>query len=190
MLNYPLDLRFKILAALPQVKVADAAGQVVLYVKEKLALKTAVKVFADEGQQRQLYNIAADKLMGLTITYNITTAMGGPVGALKRLGMKSIWKANYPILDAAGAEVGAIHEENPWLKVLDGLLSDVPFIGMYINPAYLVDLRGQTVLRIQKQPAMMEGKFAVEKQGSLSEADEKLLLPALIMFIMLERSRG
>jgi hypothetical protein len=190
MANYPLDLRFKILAALPQVKVSDAAGQVIMYVKEKLALKTAVKVFADEAQQRQLYSIAADKFIGLTITYNITTTMGAPVGAVKRLGMKSIWKASYPILDAAGAEVGAIHEENPWIKVLDGLLSDVPFIGMYINPAYLVELRGQTVLRIQKQPAMLEGKFAVEKKGELSEADERLLLPAIIMFIMLERSRG
>lgn len=189
-MNYPLDLRFKVLAALPQVKVLDAAGQVVMYVKEKLALKTAVKVFADEGQQQQLFSMAADKVMGLTITYNIATAAGGPVGALKRRGMKSLWRANYPILDAAGAEVGAIHEENPWLKVLDGLLSDVPFIGMYINPAYLVDLRGQTVLRIKKQPSMMEGKFAVEKKGEVSEADEKLLLPAIIMFIMLERMRG
>ena len=190
MANYPLDLRFKVLAALPQVKISDAAGQVVMYVKEKLALKTAVKVFADEAQQRQLFNIAADKMMGLTITYMITTTAGGAVGALKRLGMKSLWKANYPILDATGAEVGTIHEENPWIKVLDGLLSDIPFIGMYINPAYLVDLRGQTVLRIQKQPAMMEGKFLVEKKSDFSESDEKLLLPAIIMFIMLERSRG
>jgi uncharacterized protein YxjI len=190
MLNYPLDLRFKVLAALPQVKVSDAAGQVVMYVKEKLALKTAVRVFADEAQQRQVYAIAADKMMGLTITYHITTAEGGPVGALKRLGMKSIWKANYPILDAAGAEAGNIHEENPWIKVLDGLLGEIPGVGMYINPAYLVDLRGQTVLRIKKQPSIMEGKFLVEKKADLSEADEKLLLPAIIMFIMLERARG
>jgi len=190
MLNYPLDLRFKILAALPQVKVSDAAGQVVMYVREKLALKTAVRVFADESQQHQLYSITADKVIGLTITYNIITAMGGPVGAVRRLGMKAIWKATYPILDATGAEVGVIHEENPWIKVLDGLLSDVPLIGMYINPAYLVELRGQTVLRIQKKPAVMEGKFAVEQKGPLSETDERLVLPAIIMFIMLERSRG
>ncbi len=190
MLNYPLDLRFKILAALPQVKVSDAAGRVVAYVKEKLALKTAVRVFADESQQRQVYNIVADKVLGLTITYNISTVEGGALGALKRQGMKSIWKANYPILDGAGGEVGVIHEENPWIKVLDGLLSDVPFIGMYINPAYLVDLHGRTVLRIKKQPSMMEGKFMVEKLADLSELDEKLLLPAVVMFIMLERVRG
>ena len=190
-MNYPLDIRFKTLALMPQVKVSDAAGQLFMYVKQKLSLKAvALKVFADENQQRQTYDITADKAVGLTFTYKITTPEGGALGALKQVGMKSLWKANYPILDASGAEIGAIHEENPWIKVLDALLSDVPFIGMYINPAYLVNLRGKTVLRIHKKPAMMEGKFAVDKKGEISEADEKLLLPAILMFIMIERFRG
>jgi hypothetical protein len=189
-MNYPLDIRFKTLALLPEVKVSDAAGQVFLYVKQKLALKATLKIFENENQQRQVYNIAADKVVGLTFTYSITTPEGGSVGALKQTGLKSLWKASYPILDTAGAEVGVIHEENPWIKVLDALLSDIPFVGMYINPSYLVELRGKTVLRIQKKPAMLEGKFAVEKKGELSDADEKLVLPAIIMFIMIERSRG
>ena len=58
MLNYPLNLSFKIIAFNPQVKVTDASGQTVLYVKQKaLALKEDVKVFADESQQRQLYQM-------------------------------------------------------------------------------------------------------------------------------------
>jgi hypothetical protein len=188
-MNYPLDIRFKTLAMLPQVKVLDAAGQILMYVKEKFALKTAVRVFSDEGQQKQIYNIAADKAMAMNIVYAISAMDGSQLGALKRMGMASMWKANYPILDASGAEIGAIHEENPWLKVLDAALSDVPFVGMYINPAYLVDVRGQNVLRIKKQPSLTEGKFSVEKKGDISEADEKLLLPAMVMFIMLERMR-
>jgi hypothetical protein len=49
--NYPLNLSFKIIAFNPQVKITDPSGQTVLYVKQKaLALKEAVKVFADEGQ--------------------------------------------------------------------------------------------------------------------------------------------
>jgi hypothetical protein len=190
-MNYPLDIRFKVLAMLPQVTVADAAGQALLYVKQKLTLKAvALKIFADETQQRQVYNILADKAIGLTFTYAISTPEGVSLGALKQTGMKSLWKASYPILDAVGAEIGTIHEENPWIKVLDALLSDVPFVGMYINPAYLVELRGKTVLRISKKPALMEGKFVVEKKGEISDADEKLALPAILMFIMLERFRG
>lgn len=191
MLNYPLNFSFKIIAFNPQVKVTDASGQTVLYVKQKaLALKEDVKIFADEGQQRQLYQMKANKIIDFSAQYNITSASGGAVGAVKRQGMKSIWKASYNILDAGGAEVGLIHEENPWMKVLDALVSDIPFVGMFINPAYLVDLRGQTMLHVKKQPAFMEGKFTVEKRGNFTDADEGLLLSSVVMTLMLERMRG
>jgi hypothetical protein len=137
-----------------------------------------------------LYNIRANKIIDFSAQYNITTSAGGVVGAVKRQGMKSLWKATYNILDMNGAEIGLIHEENPWIKVLDGLLSDVPFVGMYINPAYLVELHGQTVLYFKKQPAVFEGKFTVEKRGEFSNADEALLLQSIIMMVLLERSRG
>ncbi|MBI3361784.1 MAG: hypothetical protein HY023_11815 [Chloroflexi bacterium] len=191
MYNYPLNLSFKVVALNPQVKITDASGQTVLYVKQKaFALKESVKVFADEAQQRELYAMKANKIMDFSANYNITSPDGMGVGTVKRQGVRSLWKATYNILDAGGAEAGVIREENPWIKVLDGLVSDIPFVGMFINPAYLVDLRGQTVLRLQKQPAVLEGKFALEKRGDFSDADERLLLPSVIMMLMLERLRG
>lgn len=190
-MNYPLDVRFKTLALMPQVKVSDAAGQLLLYTKQKLTLKNvALKVFADENQQQPIYDITAEEAAG-QLTYKVTTPEGGALGALKMTrGLSALWKAHYPILDAVGAEIGLIHEENPWIKVLDALLSQVPGISMFINPAYLVELRGKTVLRILKKAAVMEGYFAVEKKGEISAADEKLLLPAMLRFIMLERMNG
>lgn len=191
MLNYPLNFSFKIIAFNPQVKVTDASGNVVLYVKQKaLALKEDVKIFADEAQARQLYQLKANKIIDFSAQYNITTAGGAPIGAVKRQGMRSIWKASYNIVDAAGGEVGLIHEENPWLKVLDALVSDIPFVGMFINPAYLVDYRGQPVLYLKKQPAVLEGKFTVERRGTFTDAEEGLLLASIVMALMLERQRG
>lgn len=191
MLNYPLTLSFKIIALAPQVRVLDASGNLVMYVRQKiLALREDVKVFADEQQQRQLFQIKADRIIDFSAQYNITAIGGGPVGSVKRQGMRSLWKATYDIRDPFGGEVGLIHEENPWLKVLDGLLSEIPFLGMLVNPAYLVDLRGQTVLYLKKQPAFFEGRFTLDKRGEFSEADEKLLLSSVLMMLMLERSRG
>lgn len=191
MYNYPLNLSFKLIALAPQVRVTDSSGQLVLYVRQKvLALKEDVKVYADEAQQNLLYQIKADRVIDFSARYNIAASGGGPLGSVKRQGMRSLWKATYDIQDPAGGAVGQIHEENPWIKVLDGLVSDIPFVGMFINPAYLVDLRGQTALYLKKQPAVFEGKFTVEKRADFSEADEKLMLTSLLMMLLLERQRG
>jgi uncharacterized protein YxjI len=189
-LNYPLNMSFKLLALNPQVKVTDAAGATVLYVKEKaFSLKIDIKVFADEAQQRQLYQIRADKALGINIPFSITTPEGLPVAKVMRPGMTSLWKATYNISDNNNAEVAVVHEENPWLKVLDTLVSDIPFVHMLINPGYLVDLRGQPVLYLKKQPSMIDRQFKLDKRADLSEADEKLVVPSVLLVLMLERMR-
>lgn len=195
MLNYPLDLSFKIIALNPQVRVTDASGQLVAYVKQKaFRLKEDVTIFADEGQTQPLYRMNANRVLDFNANYNITTPHGQPLGAVRRPGMRSIWKAHYPISDASGAEIGMIHEENAWVKVMDALLGEVPVLGMFtgyfFNPAYLVDVRGQTALYMKKQPAMFEGKFTIEQRGQLAEQDEPLVISSIVMALMLERSRG
>ena len=190
MLNYPLNLQFKLLALNPQVKISDAAGATVMYVKEKaFSLKIDIKVFADEAQQQQIYQIKADKVIGMNIPFSITTPQGALVGKVLRPSMASLWKATYQISDASGKEVAVLHEENPWLKVLDSVLSDVPFIHMLINPGYLVDQAGQTVLYLKKQPSLVDRQFKLEKRGNLSEADERLVVSGTLLAMMMERMR-
>jgi uncharacterized protein YxjI len=53
MLSYPLDLSFKIVTIGTRIKIKDAAGRQVAYVrKKKLKLKENVGVYADEDQSR------------------------------------------------------------------------------------------------------------------------------------------
>ena len=104
---------------------------------------------------------------------------------------RSIWRATYDVLDSAGTEVGRIYEENPWTRLIDTVLGGfIPFVGYFINPAYLVDLRGNTVLRMKKERAVFERRFTVGKRAEFTDADEDLLLPGLIMAMLLERGRG
>ena len=87
MLNYPLTLSFKLIALSPQVRVTDASGQLVLYVKQKaLALREDVRIFADEGQTQQLYQINANKIIDFSATYNLARAGGGALGAAGAVG--------------------------------------------------------------------------------------------------------
>ncbi len=194
MQNYPLECNFKLLAFAPQVRILDSAQRLILYVRQKaLALKEDVKVFADEKQTQQLFQVKADRIIDFSARYTITTVDGQPFGGLKRQGAKSLWKATYEIHDPGGNQIGLIQEEEPWLKVADAILSEIPIVGfltIWINPAYKVSLRGQEVLYLKKQPSLVERKFRIEQRGPMSDTEEALLLNCVIMLMLMERSRG
>ena len=196
MLRYPLDLRFKVIAIAPQITVTDAAGAVIAYVKQKaFKLKEAVTVFSDSTQARALYRIEADRVLDISATYHITDAAGTPLGAVQRRGMKSIWRAHYE-MHRDGRPVFLIREENPWVKVIDGFLGEIPIVGLFtgylFHPAYRVTrVDGDVpVLRATKKPALFEGRYVVDRLGDLSEDEERLTLLGVIMLLLLERDRG
>ena len=194
-LNYPLNLSFKIIALAPQLSVTDANGNLIVYVKQKLfKLKEAVTVFGDEQQNQPLFNFKADRIIDFSARYNFTDQNGIPIGAVKRRGMRSLWKAQYDIFEGESTTL-TIREENGWIKVLDGIFGEIPIVGMFsgylFHPAYLVShLDAGVVMRMEKQPAFFEGKFIIEKKAEMSVADEQRALLSLIMMILLERGRG
>jgi hypothetical protein len=192
---YPLTFSFKILSFASQFSVRDSGNNLIAYARQKiLALKEAVTVFADEQQSRQLFTIKADRIIDFSARYNFTTAQGANLGAVKRQGMKSLWRSTYDILEGDNP-VMKIQEVKPWVKVADALLSEIPILGIFsgyfFHPAYQVTRAdGAPVMLMTKQPAFFEGKFLVEKQAALSEAEEQRVLLSLMMMILLERSRG
>jgi hypothetical protein len=195
-MQFPLNLSFKILALAPQVYVRDASGNLQMYVKQKLLkLKEAVTVFADEAQTVPLYTMNADRVIDWSAKYNIAEAgTGTPLGAIKRKGMKSIWKATYEI-ERGGAPAMTITEANPWVKIADRFLGEVPglnlFTGYFLHPAYIVAAAdGTQMMKLTKQAAFMEGRFKCELLTQVSEEDERLAVLSLLMMMLLERTRG
>ncbi len=192
---YPLMFSFKILSLASQFSVRDSGGNLIAYARQKiLALKEAVTVFADEQQTRQLFSIKADRIIDWSARYNFTSAQGANIGAVKRRGMRSLWKATYDILEGDNP-VMTIQEENPWIKMADALFSEVPILGIFsgylFHPVYQVTRAdGTPVMRMTKQPAFFEGKFLVENLDNLNETEEQRVLLSLMMAILLERSRG
>ncbi len=194
-MQYPLTLSFKLIALAPQISVTDANGQLVYYVRQKLfKLKESVSVFADTQQTQTLYTINADRIIDFSARYNFADRQGIGVGAVKRRGMRSLWSSHYDIFDG-DMSVMTIKEENPWVKVIDALVGEIPVVGMFtgymFHPAYLVSRPdGTLVMRLQKEPAFFESKFIVEQKTPLNEAEEQRVLLSLLMMVLLERSRG
>jgi hypothetical protein len=194
-MNFPLQLRFKIFAIAPQISVTDASGALVLYINQRaFKLKEAVSVFADRAQNQPLYTIAADRVLDFNAQYHFSSASGARLGAVRRHGARSLFKAHYEIL-RGGATALRIHEANPWMKVLDGVFGDIPvlglFAGYFFHPAYLVTrVDGAPVLRLKKQPAFLEGKYEIRALDAMDETDTQLAVLGLVMIVLLERRRG
>jgi len=193
--DYPLDLRFRLISLGPQINVLDATGRSVAYVKQKaFRLKEDVEVHTDDTRQTPLWRIKADRIIDWSAAYRITDASGALLGTLRRKGGRSLWRATYVITDASEQAIGGIHEKDPWTKVLDGLLSLVPILGdlsgYFLNPSYLLSRGDESVLEIRKRPAFFEGRFVIEQVGTVDPRSEALFLASVLMMVLLERGRG
>ena len=196
-MNFPLDLRFKIIAIASQIRVHDATGVLLCYVKQKMfKLKEDVVVYGDEAQSRQLYRIQADRMLDISAQYTITDSTSGTeLGKVRRRGMRSFWRAHYEI-ERGGTTLFTVQEENPWVKVADGFFGELPIIGILsgylFHPAYIVATAGSgdAVLRVVKRPAFFEGRFEVEQRKVVPADDERLAVLSLLMMLLLERSRS
>ena len=195
-MRYPLTLSFKLLALASQIHIRDADGNLIGYVKQKLLkFKEEINVFADERQMQKLFTIKADRVFDFSAKYNFTDSYGNFIGAIKRRGMRSIWKANYEIYDSADIQNLQIAEESAWVKVFDALIGEIPIVGMFggyvFNPTYIVTRTdGTPVARLRKQPAFFESQFSLEKTVEFSEDEEIRVLLGVLMMTLLERSRG
>jgi len=195
-MDFPLDLRFKTIALAPQISVTDPSGRILAYVRQKaFKLKEAVTVFGDVAQTRPMYRIAADRVFDISAQYHIEDVSGTPLGVLQRQGMRSFWKAHYQI-NRAGQPLFVIREENPWIKIIDGLLEQIPVIGLLtgyaFHPAYRVTRADSDTpaFRLVKRPALLEGRYTIERLAVLGQDEELLALLGILMLVLLERSRG
>jgi uncharacterized protein YxjI len=194
-MQYPLELTFKLWALAPQITVKDAQGNVVLYVRQKLfKLKEAINVFSDSQRNTLVYDIKADRIIDFSACYHFSDATGTTIGAVKRRGMRSLWRAHYDILEGETLAF-TIQEENPWIKVVDALFAEVPVVGMFtgyfFNPTYLVNRPdGRTVMRLSKKPTFLSRVFSIQQVDQLNDREEPQVLLSLLMMLLLERNRG
>jgi hypothetical protein len=167
-----------------------------MYVKQKaFKLREDVSVYADQAQTRVLYRINADRIIDWSARYSISDESGAEIGAIKQQGMRSIWRTRYDIF-RGDRVVFEVREENPWAKVGDSFLGEIPVLGFFagylFHPKYLISTaEGAPVLRATKQPALFEGKFRIERlETPLNAEDERLLVIGALTTVLLEKNRG
>jgi hypothetical protein len=169
----------------------------VLYTKQKMfKFREHVEIFTDSTRSTLLAEIKANKVIDWSARYFSTDAHGRPIGSVGRRGWRSMWSAHYETFNP-GDDVPdfSIREENPWAKVLDSFLGEIPLIGFlsgYLcHPRYGATRSDSTpAMRLTKQPAFWEGRFQIDKLGDLTPREELNLFLSFLMLVLLERRRG
>lgn len=195
-LQFPLDFTFKISTIANDFTATDANGQTIAYVRQKLfKLKEAIQIFTDESKSQLVYTINADKWIDFSAAYSFKDASGNELGKIARKGWASIWKAKYEIIDQNQQLQYHVREDNAWIKVLDGMLGEIPVLSMFtgylFNPSYSVtNQAGEKIAKIKKKPSFFGRKFQVTKEGTIDADDGERIMLGLMMMILLERRRG
>ena len=196
-LNYPLDFKFKITTLSSDFNITDRNGNYVAYVRQKMfKLKEDVIVFNDETKSQELFRIKANQWIDFNASYAITDLQSGKIfGNLSRRGMRSLWKSQYDIADETSATKYQINEDNGWIKVLDGIIGEIPLVGMltgyFLNPSYTVkDHAGKEYFKLKKMPSLFGRRFQLDRIIDIDDKDESLVVLSFLMMVLLERDRG
>ncbi len=195
-LSFPIKFVFNITTLSNDFTATDATGKTIAFVKQKLfKFKEDVSVFENESKSIVLFKINADKWIDFSTAYSFTDPQGQALGKVARKGWASIWKAKYELIDQHQKLQYHIREENAWVKVMDGLLGQIPilniFTGYLFNPSYIVtNLDHKIVVRLKKEASFFGRKFEVTKLTDIDVDDEQRILLGLMMMILLERRKG
>ena len=201
--DYPLNLRFKLIALAPRMIVTDNHPDEVLFIKQKVfKLKEDIRVFSDESESRELFNIQAEQILDFNTRYNFFDSKNGHhLGSVKARGWRSIWSATYLIDDPAGNQMMYVKEDNPWVKIADSIINDIPVIGwlsgFVFHPSYTcyrgadLDERSQPVMRIKKQGAFFENMFSIDLLDREIDPDEETsAILSFMLMVQFMRRRG
>ena len=195
-LQYPLFLKFKLTTLSSDFTITDSNENSLAYVRQKMfRLKEDVVVFNNESKSQENFRIRANQWIDFNASYAITDSFGKNLGKIARKGMRSIWKATYNIFDQNDTQKYKVQEENAWVKVLDGMVGEIPIIGMFtgyfLNPSYIVrDNNGKEIYRLKKMPSFFGRKFQLDQINDIPDHEETLVVLSLMMMVLLERAKG
>ena len=196
-MQYPLKFSFTYLTLGSKITVTDAHDQLVFFVQRKaFKFKEDIRIYSDTNKTTEICAIKAQNWIDWSGVYDFSAPDGTPLGAVQRRGMRSIWKATYEIMRDGEVDY-ILKEENPFAKVMDNILGEIPILGIFtgllFNPKYIIlNEKGEIVMRLTKKSSITEGSFVLDKlqEFAASPEEEMRVLLGVFTAMILEKNRG
>lgn len=161
----------------------DTSGNLQFFIKQKaFKLKEEINIFGDEKQTEKKMTIKARSISDFSGGYDITDAVTGEViGAGQRQGLKSMFKDEWNILDADGAQCGKVVELGGALAVVRRFIK----ILQWIPQKYEVSYMGEPVGMIKQRFNPFQLAYDVDfKEGT--EFDPRLGVGMVVLLLAIE----
>ena len=163
--------------------VYDEYGNVILYSKQRpFKLREDFRVYSDETQAQELLTIKTPSIVDFGATYNVQDATTGEaIGAIKRKGLKSIFKDEWLFFSNEGQEIGKLAEGSMMRAFLSRRFNLIP-------QTYVVtSADGRTITEVKQHFNPFVLKYTMTIPEANPSIDRRLLISAGILLAGIER---
>ncbi|SDC27719.1 hypothetical protein SAMN02799630_00990 [Paenibacillus sp. UNCCL117] len=170
-----------------KIDIFDMNENPILFSKMKaFKLKEDIRIYGDDTMQECLISIQARSVIDFSSTFDVVDVeTGNKIGALRRKGMKSIFKDEWTILNPNDSEIGLIKEDNALLALLRRFMTNL------IPQHYNAELNGSQVAEYKQNfnpfVQKLNVDFAADYNGKF---DRRLGLAAAVLLIAVEGNQG
>lgn len=163
--------------------VYDRDGNVVLFSEQKaFKLKEDFRVYSDPSKSEELLQIKTPQILDIGATYYVWDATTRQeVGALRRRGIKSIFKDEWIILNNRDEEIGRLKEASTLGALMSRLIKLIPQKYIIFNED---ELRPTAIIKQHFNPFVL--KYSWNILEPYPAIDRRLLIAAGILLCGIE----
>jgi len=178
-MKYTLKRKFFVLLG-KEFSILNESGALVAYAKQKaFKLREELHIFEDSTMKTPLLTMKARNILDFGATFDIIDDRSGKIiGALRRMGVRSIFRDEWRILSPGDMEIGIIQEESSTLAFIRRFLTNL------VPQNYDVRVGAQDVGQFKQQFNLFQYILDIEVNEEL--LDKRMAFAAAVLLGAIE----
>jgi uncharacterized protein YxjI len=177
-------LKRQVFALTGKLRLYNPNDELVLYVEQKMfRLREDIRVFGDESKTQELLLIQARNIIDFSAAYDVIEAANGQkAGALRRKGLKSMFRDEWEVLDAADQPIGMLFEDSVGQALLRRFL-----LGSFLPQNYDLTIGEQRVADLRQKFNLFSYQMILDfSMDTANKLDRRLGIAAGILLAIIE----
>ena len=181
-------LKRQVFALTGKFRIYGPQDELLLFSEQKMfKLREDIRVFSDETKSQELLLIQARSIIDFSAAYDVIDApYGQKVGTLRRMGLRSMLRDEWEVLDAADNVVGRLFEDSIGLAMLRRLL-----LGQLLPQNYDVTIGTERVADLKQKFNPFAYQLMLDFSMDIgNKFDRRIGIAAAILLATVEGKQG